>query len=443
MATGQKITSSRCNALTGDVTIPGDKSISHRSVILGSLAEGVTSVRGLLESDDVLRTIDALRAMGSEIHKDDQNVWHINGVGTKGLQQPKDVLDVGNSGTSARLLMGLIAGQGLTAQITGDDSLKKRPMDRVIEPLSKMDASFESTEGKLPVTIQGTATPKALTYTIPVASAQVKSAILLAGLNAKGTTTVIETMPTRDHTENMLRSFGAKVSSQTCADGALAVSLRGPSALMAQNIHVPGDPSSAAFLLVGALLSPGSNVVLRNVGINPRRTGLIDVLRLMGAKIRFQNERMDGGEPVADIEVLASALHGIDVPEYHTADMIDEYPVLAVAAACAKGITRMRGLSELRVKESDRLTLMAKGLAACGAKVAVEGNDLIVDSIGQPPHGGALIETAMDHRIAMSFLTLGLRTPTPVTVKDGQFIATSFPDFIPLMNKLGARIVAS
>jgi 3-phosphoshikimate 1-carboxyvinyltransferase len=436
----QKLSSSRCSALAGDFAPPGDKSISHRSIMLGGIAEGMTNVRGLLEGEDVLSTVAALRAMGAEIHKDEQNIWRITGTGSAGLQAPKQVLDVGNSGTSARLLIGLVAGKNFTTRFTGDASLRKRPMGRVIEPLSLMGARFESADGKLPLSVTGAEHPTAITYTLPVASAQVKSAILLAGLSAAGITTVIESRPSRDHTENMLRGFGATVVIEKRADGADVISVTGKPHLKAQDITVPADPSSAAFPLVAALLCPGSRVILRNVGLNPRRAGLIEVLRAMGANIAYENPRREGGEPVADLVVTSSELSGVDVPASHVPSMIDEYPILSVAAACAKGATRMRGLGELRVKESDRLSLMAQGLAQCGVKLEVEGDDLIVYGTGKPPQGGVTVETAMDHRVAMSFLALGTRTSDPVGIDDGSFIATSFPGFVAMMNGLGAKI---
>jgi 3-phosphoshikimate 1-carboxyvinyltransferase len=440
-ASAQKLTSSRCSPLMGDITPPGDKSISHRSVILGSLAEGSTTVRDLLEGEDVLNTIAALRMMGAIIQKDEKGLWHITGVGAAGLQMPQQVLDVGNSGTSARLLMGLVAGKNFTTRFTGDASLRKRPMGRIIEPLTLMGARFESADGKLPLTVTGALRPKVISYTLPVASAQVKSAILLAGLSAEGITTVIEPVPTRNHSENLLRSFGAKITTQKRADGADVISLTGLPSLKAQNISVPADPSSAAFPLVAALLCPGSHVTLRKVGLNPRRAGLIEVLREMGAKIDLENQRVEGGESVADLIVSGSTLSGIGVSATRVPSMIDEYPILSIAAACAKGTTRMRGLGELRVKESDRLTLMARGLMHCGVKVEVEGDDLIVHGTGAPPRGGTMVETAMDHRIAMSFLVLGTRSAAPVAIDDGSFIATSFPNFVPMMNKLGTKII--
>ncbi len=443
MTTPQKLTSSRSEALKGDVTPPGDKSISHRAIMLGGIAEGTTVVRGLLEGEDVLSTVAALRAMGAKIEKGAEGAWRIEGVGAKGLHAPEGILDVGNSGTSARLLMGLVAGNNFSARFDGDASLRKRPMKRVIEPLSLMGATFDGADGKLPLTITGATKPKTLSYTLPVASAQVKSAILLAGLGADGTTTVVEPKPTRDHTENMLRGFGAKISVTQNKDGADVIALEGKPRLVAQEIDVPADFSSAAFIVVAALLSPGARVTLHNVGINPRRAGLLTVLRGMGANINVKNQKVVGGEPVADLIVSGTDLLGVDIGADFVPSMIDEYPILAAAAACAKGATRMRGLGELRVKESDRLALMEQGLARCGVEVSVEGDDLVVFGNGNPPRGGATVETAMDHRIAMSFLVLGMNAQNPITIDDGSFIATSFPDFVSIMNGLGGKISAS
>ncbi|MDD4615686.1 MAG: 3-phosphoshikimate 1-carboxyvinyltransferase [Alphaproteobacteria bacterium] len=439
MTEPQKLSSSRSAGLSGDIIPPGDKSISHRSIMLGGLAEGTTTIRGLLEGEDVLHTVTALRSMGADIRKDERGVWHVTGVGPKGLDAPREVLDVGNSGTSARLLIGLCAGNPFTAHFTGDSSLRKRPMARIIEPLAKMGARFESPDGKLPLSITGALNPTPIVYTLPVPSAQVKSAILLAGLGAEGVTTVVEKIPTRDHSENMLRSFGATISIDRREDSEI-ISITGKPSLKAQNIAVPSDPSSAAFPLVAALLCPDSKITLRNIGINPRRAGLFGVLRLMGAKIVETNPRIEGGEPVADLMASTSELSGIDVPPERAPSMIDEYPILAVAAAFANGTTRMRGLGELRVKESDRLTLMAQGLSRCGIKVEIEGDDLLVHGTSRPPAGGATIETSMDHRIAMSFLVLGLQSQQMVTIDDGSFIATSFPGFAAMMNGLGAHM---
>jgi 3-phosphoshikimate 1-carboxyvinyltransferase len=425
--------------LLGDITPPGDKSISHRAVMLGGIAEGLTTVKGLLEGEDVLCTIAALRELGAKITKEG-DAWHIHGAGLEGLRAPRHTLDMGNSGTAARLLMGLLGGRPFTSSFTGDASLCKRPMKRVIEPLEQAGAVFHSADGRMPLSVTGAAHPKAITYRLPVASAQVKSAVLLAGLSAEGITAVIESAPTRDHTENMLRAFGAKISSTPQQDGGYLIALQGKPRLTGREIAVPADPSSAAFPMVAALLRPGSEVTLRNVGINPRRAGLIETLIEMGAPITLADRRDEGGEPVADLIVKAGALKAVTVPPERAPSMIDEYPILAVAAACAAGTTRMRGLGELRVKESDRLALMAEGLKRCGVKVEVEGDDLIVHGDGAPPEGGTTVATSMDHRIAMSFLVLGMASRQPVRIDDGAFIATSFPDFTGTMNRLGGRI---
>jgi len=427
-------------SLKGEITPPGDKSISHRAVMLGGIAEGVTAVRGLLEGEDVLRTVGALRKLGAKIERTVDGVWHITGVGLDGLKASKNVLDMGNSGTAARLLIGLLSGRSFSTSFTGDASLCKRPMNRVIDPLSQMGATFKSTDGKLPLSVTGSASPTPLTYRLPVASAQVKSAVLLAGLSAKGVTTVIETTPTRDHSENMLRHFGAKVMVEK-RDNTEAISIEGGHALKARDIVVPGDISSAAFPMVAALLRPGSNITLNHVGMNPRRAGLIDTLIEMGAKISLQNKRTEGGEAVADLVVRGTGeLKGVTVPAERAASMIDEYPLLAAAAACAQGTTRMLGLHELRVKESDRLSRIAEGLKRCGVTLEVTGDDLTVQGTGQAPAGGGFIETAMDHRIAMSFLVLGSATVAPIRIDDGAFITTSFPGFVGIMNGLGMKI---
>ena len=407
--------------------------------MLGGIAKGVTTIQGLLEGEDVLCTVAALQELGATITKE-KDTWIIQGVGIDGMRAPKKTLDMGNSGTAARLLMGLLSGKAFTSSFTGDASLCKRPMGRVITPLQQMGATFQSIEGKMPLSVTGAANPTPITYRLPVASAQVKSAILLAGLSANGITTVIESSPTRDHSENMLRCFGATVNVTRQADGTDAISITGKPNLVGQKVVVPSDPSSAAFPLAAALLRPDSAVTLRNVGINPRRAGLIDTLIEMGASITLSNRREEGGEPVADLIVRSSALHAITVPAERAPSMIDEYPILAIAAACAKGTTRMCGLGELRVKESDRLALVADGLQRCGVKVSIEGDDLIVEGDGPPPQGGATIETAMDHRIAMSFLVLGTSSRKPVRIDDGAFIATSFPNFVQMMNTLGAVI---
>lgn len=431
----------RSGALSGTVRVPGDKSISHRSLMFGALALGETRIEGLLTGEDVLRTADALRALGASIERLDDDTWRTRGRGVGGLAEPSRVLDMGNSGTAARLLMGLVSTHPFTSIFTGDASLVKRPMARVTVPLSKMGASFVlRSNGRLPGAVVGTSMPVPIEYRLPVASAQVKSAILLAGLNTPGRTTVIEAEHTRDHTERMLRHFGVEVREEVLEDGALAVSVTGEANLVARDLRVPSDPSSAAFPAVAALLCPGSAVRLPGIGTNARRTGLYETLREMGADIAFQDPREEAGEPVADLLVRASALRGVEVPPERAPSMIDEYPILAMAAACASGPTVMRGIGELRVKESDRLAMVADGLVACGVKVEAGEDWMVVHGTGKPPKGGARIATALDHRIAMSFLVLGLATDEPVGVDDGSFIDTSFPGFVALMNGLGARI---
>ena len=428
--------------LTGDVTVPGDKSISHRSLMLGALAVGETRVTGLLEGEDVLATAAAMRAMGAQIERSDAGEWRIHGVGVGGLLQPAGALDMGNSGTSTRLLMGLIASHPITATFVGDASLSGRPMGRVITPLGLMGATITATPGAgrqtLPLTITGACPAIAMSYTLPVASAQVKSAILLAGLNTPGDTTVIEPIATRDHSERMLAGFGARLSVTESPQGRI-ITISGEAELKPQTIVVPGDPSSAAFPLVAALIVPGSDIIIRNVGINPTRAGLISVLQAMGGQIDLINQREVGGEPVADLHVRHSALTGIEVPPEGAPSMIDEYPILFVAAAFAQGRTTCQGLEELRVKESDRITVMARGLAACGVACEELADGLIVHGRGgDPVPGGATIATQLDHRIAMSFAVLGLNAARPVTVDDARPIQTSFPGFVPMLEYLGA-----
>jgi 3-phosphoshikimate 1-carboxyvinyltransferase len=429
--------------LTGAVRVPGDKSISHRALMFGALAVGETRIAGLLEGEDVLRTATAMRALGAEVMRDGPGVWRVAGRGIGGLIEPEDVLDMGNSGTAARLLAGILAGHPMFAVMTGDASLRRRPMRRVIEPLSASGARFAARAGgRLPLAIEGAAEALPLDYRLPVASAQVKSAVLLCGLNAPGITRVEEPEATRDHSENMLRHFGAEVTVEVAGPGRL-ITLRGQPELRAADVTVPGDPSSAAFPLVAALLVPGSRLSIEGVGLNPLRTGLLVTLQEMGAEIGIANERTEGGERVGDIIVAHGALRGVDVPPGRAPSMIDEYPILAVAAACAEGTTRLRGLHELRVKESDRLAATAALLAANGVRVAIEGDDLVVHGAGRPPTGGGLVATQMDHRLAMSALVLGLATEQPVRVDDASFIDTSFPGFIALMNGvMGADIPA-
>ena len=430
------------NRLSGDIKVPGDKSISHRALMIGALAVGQTRIQGLLEGEDVLATAAALKSLGVTIETDpDDGTWRVSGRGVSGLVESGDVLDMGNSGTAARLLMGVLAGHPFSAMLTGDDSLKGRPMGRVIEPLAKMGVVFKTRSGgRLPLNIDGLGQPLPIDYELPVASAQVKSAILLAGLAAPGTTRVVEPKPTRDHTELMLRYFGAEIDVEELAGGARAISLRGQPELSARDVVVPGDVSSAAFPMVAALLGPQSDITISGVGVNPLRSGLLDTLIEMGGDLRLENPRFEAGEPVADLRVTGSSLHGVDVPAARAPSMIDEYPILAVAAACASGTTRLTGLSELRVKESDRLGGMARGLAASGVRIE-EGEDyLVIHGTGQPPAGGATIATELDHRMAMSFLVLGGRTAAPITIDDGTPIETSFPGFATLMNGLGCNI---
>jgi 3-phosphoshikimate 1-carboxyvinyltransferase len=430
-------------SLKGNITVPGDKSISHRSLMLGALAVGETRIEGLLEGEDVLSTAAAMRAMGADIGRDDDGIWHVHGVGVGSLMQPTTALDMGNSGTSTRLLMGLIASHGITATFTGDASLSKRPMGRVTEPLSRMGAEFmASPGGRLPLTMRGLCPAVPIEYRLPVASAQVKSAILLAGLNTPGITRVIEPVPTRDHSERMLRGFGADLSVEVEGDGTRIISLTGEAELKAQQIIVPGDPSSAAFPVVAALIVPGSEVTVTNVGLNPTRAGIFEVLKAMGADITYVNEREVGGEPVADILVRHSTLTGIDVPADIAPSMIDEFPILFVAAAVARGTTRTSGLDELRVKESDRLALMAKGLARIGARVEELEDGLVIHGTGGEPLNGGnetpQIAASLDHRIAMSFAIAGLVTKGGLTVDDMRPVATSFPTFDALLRTLGA-----
>ena len=427
--------------LIGTVGIPGDKSISHRALMLSALAVGESTVEGLLTGEDVLATAAAMRAMGAHIKRSDNGVWRIHGVGVGGLLQPEQALDMGNSGTSTRLLMGLVATHPITATFTGDASLSKRPMNRVIEPLSLMGADFTASPGgRLPLMLRGLCPAVPIEYRLPVASAQVKSAVLLAGLNTPGITRVIEPVPTRDHSERMLRGFGTELDVEF--DGATRIiSIRGEAELRPQQIVVPGDPSSAAFPVVAALLVPGSEVTVTNVGINPTRAALFDVLRMMGGDISFANLREVGGEPVADIVVRHSVLRGIETPVETVAAMVDEYPILFVAAALAEGRTVARGLEELRVKESDRIAVMAEGLRAIGARVEELEDGLIIDGTGGDKlAGGATIAARLDHRIAMSFAVAGLVSRDSVTIDDMSPVATSFPGFIALMTGLGAQV---
>jgi len=424
-------TFSASGPLRGSVTIPGDKSISHRSLMLSALAVGESRIEGLLEGEDVLATAAAMRAMGADISRDDSGVWHVNGVGVGGLLQPEGALDMGNSGTSTRLLMGLVASHAITATFTGDASLSKRPMGRVTEPLGRMGAVFTTSPGgRLPLMVRGMCPATPIEYRLPVASAQVKSAILLAGLNTPGITRVIEPVPTRDHSERMLSGFGAELSVELGTDGVRTISIRGEAELKPQQIVVPGDPSSAAFPTVAALIVPGSSVTIRNVGLNPTRDGIFRVLRDMGADIRHLNPRTVGGEPVADLEVHHSALTGVETSPDIVPSMVDEFPILFIAAAMAQGRSVFRGLEELRVKESDRIAVMAAGLRAIGVAVEELEDGLIVEGRGGDLlPGGGPIETHLDHRIAMSFAVAGLVSQNGVTIDSMAPVATSFPIF--------------
>jgi 3-phosphoshikimate 1-carboxyvinyltransferase len=427
--------------LAGTIRVPGDKSISHRALMLGALAVGRTEIAGLLEGEDVLATAAAMNALGATVTSAGGSRWTVDGIGVGALSEPENVLDLGNSGTAARLLLGILATHPITAFVTGDASLRRRPMGRVVEPLSRFGARFLTREGaRLPVAVTGAANPLPIAYRLPVPSAQVKSAILLAGLNTAGATTVIEPQSTRDHTERMLRHFGATIRSEPEESGGCRITLEGLPELAAAPIRIPGDPSSAAFPLIAALIVPGSEITAEGVGINPSRSGLFECLSEMGADIAILNRREEGGEPVADIRARAGVLSGADIPAERAPRMIDEYPILAVAAACARGRTVMRGLAELRVKESDRLAAIAAGLDSCGVRVAIDGDDLIIDGDDEPPAGGGLIKTQLDHRIAMAFLVLGLAARNPVRIDDAAPIATSFPDFVRLMTGLGATI---
>ncbi len=421
--------------------MPGDKSISHRSLMLGALAVGETQVTGLLEGEDVLSTAAAMRAMGADIVRGDDGTWRIHGVGVGSLLQPDAALDMGNSGTSTRLLMGLVASHPITATFTGDASLSKRPMGRVITPLSQMGASFESAPGgRLPLTLRGSSPVVPIEYRLPVASAQVKSAVLLAGLNTAGITRVIEPVPTRDHSERMLRGFGAELSVEE-VDGARIIAIHGEAELRPQTITVPGDPSSAAFFAVAALLVPGSDLIIENVGLNPTRAGIFEVLRQMGGHIAEVNPREVGGEPVADLHIKHSDLSGIEVDPAIVPSMVDEFPVLFVAASLAKGTTTTTGLEELRVKESDRITVMAQALSAAGARVEEREDGLVIEGTGGEPLRGtanARVKTHLDHRIAMSMAVAGLVSQDGVEIDDTAPIATSFPTFEGLLKEAAA-----
>jgi len=428
--------------LTGTSRVPGDKSVSHRAIMLGAVAMGETVIEGLLESADVIRTIQAMAALGARVERHADASWHVTGRGVGGFVQPEGTIDFGNSGTGARLAAGLVCTTPIKVIFTGDESLSKRPMERIITPLTQFGARFDTAPGgRLPMRIQGAAEPVPVEYALPVPSAQVKSAVLLAGLNAPGETTVIETAASRDHTERMLAAFGADIRQERSAQGT-RITVRGGRELAACAITVAGDPSSAAFPLAAALICPDSQVTVENVLLNPTRTGLIETLHDMGANIRILNPRNSGGEVIGDLQAEASQLRGVLVPARRAPSMIDEYPILAALAAFAEGTTRMEGLAELRVKECDRLAAMEAGLKACGVPVRSGEDWMEVEGSGAV-RGGAQIATHMDHRIAMSFLVLGLAAREPVGIDDSAMIATSFPGFAGLMEKLGARITGA
>ena len=426
--------------LRGRVTVPGDKSISHRAIMFSALAVGESRIEGLLEGEDVLATAQAMRAMGADVARGDDGAWRVHGVGVGGLLQPETALDMGNSGTSTRLLMGLVASHPITATFVGDASLSKRPMRRVTEPLSRMGADFTASPGdRLPLTMRGMCPAIPIEYTLPVASAQVKSAVLLAGVNTPGVTRVIEPTPTRDHSERMLRGFGAELTVEESAQGRV-IAIRGEAELAPQHIVVPGDPSSAAFWMVAASIVPGSDILIANVLMNPTRTGLLTALRMMGASIDELEVRDVGGEDVADLRVRHASLSAIEIPAELAPSMIDEYPILFVAAAFAQGRSVARGAHELRVKESDRIAAMAEALGRCGVGCEEFEDGLAIQgSGGDPIPGGATVATHLDHRIAMSMAVAGLHARAAVTIDDAAPIATSYPGFVAVAESLGAE----
>jgi len=430
------LTAYAAGPLKGRVTVPGDKSISHRALMLGALSTGVTRLTGLLEAEDVINTARALTALGAPIEKVGEE-WRVTGRGVGGLRQPAAPLDFGNSGTGTRLMLGVIAGHDMTVQLTGDASLRRRPMGRVLGPLQTMGLIVEGGRDRLPLTARGSASLVPITYELPVPSAQVKSAVLLAGLHASGETTVIESEPTRDHTERMLRHFGAELRVEA-ADGKTRITVFGDAELEGRDVIVPGDPSSAAFVAAAAALVPGSDITIAGVLTNPTRIGFYEVLREMGGDVTFVDEREEGGEPIADIRIRHAPLRGVHVAAHRAPSMIDEYPILAVVAAFAAGETRMDGLAELKVKESDRLAATVAGLVANGVRARAEGDTLTVEG-AEVVRGGGTVATHLDHRMAMAFLTMGLASREPVSVDDTTMVATSFPEFLSLMQGLGAR----
>ena len=430
------------DTLSGISMMPGDKSISHRAVLFSALAAGKSEIYGLLEGDDVKRTACAIADLGCHVEPQSGGRWMVAGCGIGGLSPSNKVLNMGNSGTAARLLLGVLAGYNFTTFLTGDKSLCKRPMDRVTVPLSKMGATFRTSEGRLPIAVTGAERLLPLGYNLPMASAQVKSAILLAGLHAPGETTVIEPEPTRDHTERMLCHFGGTVSVNPQRNGGNSITIKGQPELVPTKISIPGDFSSAAFPIVGALILPGSKVELPRIGVNQGRIGLLTTLTEMGARIDSSNNHENGPEPIADLTVRHSELHGVDVPAERAPSMIDEFPILAIAAACAEGPTTMHGLKELRVKESDRLTAIIDGLVASGIQATTTKDTLTIQGVNGRPQGGNrnAIKTHFDHRIAMSFLILGMCSQKPIVIDDGRSINTSFPNFVELINQIGGNI---
>ncbi len=430
------------SAFAGRVCVPGDKSISHRSLIIGALAEGETRIHDLLEAEDILSTSRAMAALGAEIYRDDEGIWHVIGRGIGGLREPETVLDFGNAGTGSRLVMGVCAGHGFTSFIAGDQSLHKRPMARITGPLEQMGARFMTrSRGRLPIAVQGVEAPTPISFALPVASAQIKSAILLCGLMSPGVTEVVESEHTRDHTEHMLRHFGAEVDVLD-NQGKRTVRVKGKPQLRGQKVVVPGDPSSAAFIMALSAAIPGSCVTIRTVLLNNTRNGFMETLQEMGARIEVGNYQKLQGEDVADITVHgAERLQGCDVPVDRAARMIDEYPILSVLAAVAEGTTSLNGVAELRHKESDRVAIMAEGLRACGVELEEHADRMVIQGTGGPIPGAGTVKTAMDHRIAMSFMVAGALAKAPITIDDSSFIGSSFPNFVTLMNSLGCRIV--
>lgn len=433
------VKSFKSGPLSGEAIIPGDKSISHRSLILGALCVGRTSIKGLLEGEDVLSTAEAMRSFGANVTRHDHGDWSVDGVGVGGFLEPNKVIDCGNSGTGARLILGAMSTSPITATFTGDESLVKRPMDRIINPLKLFGANFFGrSDAKLPITAIGASEPIPVRYSMPVASAQVKSAILLAGLNSPGKTIIFEKEPTRDHTERMLKSFGAVIEIEDNDEGRTII-LEGYPELKSQSIIVPRDPSSAAFPVCAALIIEGSDISVPNIALNPTRSGLFKTLREMGGDIEYLKKGIEGGEPIADLRVKFSKLKGIDIPAGRAASMIDEYPILSIVASFGEGKTVMRGVGELRVKESDRIDAMARGLSACGIKTEQDEDTFVVHGKGsRGVLGGTECSTFFDHRVAMSFLCLGLASRKPVTIDDYSAVATSFPNFRGLMENLGA-----